>query len=142
MLGDLIGDTAWYWAGYHYGRKVIVKIGKWFKFTEDDIRNAEARFRKHDYKILFLSKVTNGLGLAIPVLITAGVSKIHFGKFISTNAAGQLIWSGILLGIGYFFGSLYSAIPSVLGKISIVALVIVISVIGYLFIKRRKNAVA
>ncbi len=140
MLGDLIGDVVWYYIGYHYGRRAISRFGKRFKITESDVEKTEALFHKHKHKILFISKITNGFGFALVVLMTAGIARIPFKRYITINVVGQMIWSGILLGIGYFFSESYTRIESVAGKVFfIIATAVVFSLI-YLYSKKmRKN---
>jgi len=139
-MGDLTGDVMLYYVGYRYGVSVISKVKKWFGLTEERINKAKELFHNHKYKILFISKLTNGFGFAIPVLVTAGIVRIPFWKFIRTNIAGQLFWSAGLLALGYFFGGLYDSIHSVLGKSFLIGAVLIIGVIAYHYIKGvRKN---
>ena len=60
MLGDIIGDTGWYYLGYHYGRAAIKRFGSRFGITDKEVEKAEKLFHGHTYKILFISKITNG----------------------------------------------------------------------------------
>jgi membrane-associated protein len=120
MLGDILGDTAWYYLGYHYGRSAIRKFGKRFNITEEGVEKAEKLFHRHKTKILFISKITNGIGFSVVVLVTAGIARIPFRKYLAVNIAGQMIWSGLLLAVGYFFSSSYQHINSVAGKIVLV----------------------
>lgn len=120
MLGDLIGDVGWYYIGYHYGRAAIKRFGTKFNITEKGVEKTEKLFHEHKTKILFISKITNGFGLALVVLATAGIVRIPFKKYIAVNIAGQFVWSGTLLAVGYFFGESYTRINSVAGKVFLV----------------------
>jgi membrane protein DedA with SNARE-associated domain len=120
MFGDLLGDTILYWIGYRYGHSVVSKFGERLKITNEEIAKAEALFHEKKTGILFLSKITNGFGFAILTLITAGVVKVPFGKYMAINFFGQLIWSGFLLSIGYFFGHIYMSVASSTGKFLII----------------------
>ena len=123
MLGDIVGDTGWYYVGYHYGRRAVARFGKRFGVTEKEVAKAEKLFHENTSKILFVSKVTNGFGLSLVVLMTAGITRIPFKKYLVTNIAGQLIWSGMLIAAGYFFSDSYMRINSALGKIGLVVIV-------------------
>jgi len=133
MLGDLAGDVLWYGIGRHYGHRFTRRFGKYFSITEGSVNKVEKLFHKHHYYILFASKVTNGLGFALVTLMVAGMVKIPFWKYFIVNAVGQFFWTGILLGIGYFFGHIYTQIDGVLGKLSIAALLIIafLALLGY-----------
>lgn len=120
MLGDLIGDVAWYYIGYHYGRSAIRRFGKRFNITEKGVEKTEKLFLKNKTKILLISKVTNGFGLALVVLATAGIVRIPFKRYLAVNLAGQFVWSGLLLAVGYFFGESYMRIDSIAGKVFLV----------------------
>jgi membrane protein DedA with SNARE-associated domain len=135
MLGDLIGDVVWYYLGFRYGHGFATRFGKRFNITEDHITKASDLFHQYKNPVLFLSKISNGLGFAIVVLFTAGLSKIPFWRYVFINVLGQLIWSGVLLAIGFYFGNLYVQITSVAGKIFLVAAGLVIIVLIFRYIK-------
>ena len=126
IAGDLLGDTILYSLGYIYGYTITKKIGKFLGLTEEGIEKANVLFHKHKGKIIFFSKVTNGLGFGIVVLITAGITKIPFRKFMAINFLGQLVWSGVLIATGYFLGNLYIAVPSLLGKSCVIGFYLII----------------
>ena len=122
MAGDLIGDVFWYYIGFFYGYGFIRRFGKYFNITEQDIEKVKIIFHKYKHPILFISKITNGFGFALATLMTAGMVKISFRKYIAVNVIGQFIWTGILMSIGYFFGNLYLKVNAIAGKIFIVAI--------------------
>ncbi len=133
MIGDLIGDVVWYSIGRMFGHSFTRKFGKYFSITEEGVTRVTKIFQKHTSRILIISKITMGFGFAIVTLFTAGMSKIPFNQYISLNIAGQVIWTGILLFLGYFFGNLYEQLDGIFAKISVVALIVLISIglIGY-----------
>jgi membrane protein DedA with SNARE-associated domain len=120
VLGDLLGDALWYFLGHRFGEKFIQKFGKYFGITERHVERIKNVFQVRKNLILLASKISNGLGFALAVLFSAGMSGVPFMQFMAINALGQLIWSGALIGIGFFFGDLYLSINSIAGKISIV----------------------
>ena len=133
MIGDLVGDVVWYEIGRHAGMRFVRRFGKYFSITEDAIGRVTRIFHAFRHRILFLSKISNGLGFAIVTLLTAGMVRIPFLQYLGINLVGQFIWTGILLGVGYFFGNLYTQVDSWLGKLSIVALFIIVfmAFLGY-----------
>ena len=124
MAGDLIGDVVWYYIGYHFAHPFIRRFGKYFGLTEESVARMARAFHKYKHSILFISKISNGLGLALVTLMTAGMVRIPFWKYLGVNALGQLIWSAALIGVGFFFSNLYIQIDNVLGRISIIAVCI------------------
>jgi len=112
MLGDFAADLLWYAIGYHGARKFVDRWGHYFSLTPKVIARLERLFKNHHDKILFISKITMGFGFALATLIAAGMAKVPFKKYALYNLLGGFVWTGILLGAGYFFGQIYS----VLGK--------------------------
>ncbi len=141
MSGDLIGDTILYMLGYHYGQSLIKKFKRWFNISEQVLSKIEKSFHNHKHKILVFSKLTNGMGLGMVVLATAGIVRIPYTRFIITNFFGQLVWSGILLSVGYFFGHVYSQVSSVLSKMLIISLFGIIFYMAYYYSKKLRNNV-
>ncbi|MGI9118459.1 MAG: hypothetical protein ACR2IQ_02830, partial [Minisyncoccia bacterium] len=81
-------------------------------------------------------------GLPVVTLVTAGIVKIPFYRYMFVNFLGQLVWSAMLLCLGYFFGGLYSTISSVIGKSFLVGVVVLVVYILYRYSKKiRKNIV-
>jgi membrane protein DedA with SNARE-associated domain len=117
MLGELLGDMIWYWIGYAWGGRFARRFGKYVGITPDNVENAMYLFRKYDRRILFTTKITTGFGLAIPILFTAGMTRMSFWRYISTNFFGQMFWTGGLIAIGYFFGDVYLNVSTVYEKI-------------------------
>lgn len=119
MFGDLLGDTAWYAVGYFSGKPFIRRFGKYFSITDESVATATRIFHKHKDFILLFSKITTGFGLALAVLVTAGMVKVPFRRYLFLNFLGQIVWTGMMLSLGYFFGHLYAQIGNVFGKVSL-----------------------
>ena len=126
MAGDLVADVLWYAIGYYVAHPFARRFGHYFGITEELLDKTADVFHRHPNKILLLSKITMGFGFAIVVLMTAGMVKIPFKKFISFNAIGQFAWTAILISIGYFFGNLYLTINKDLQVVSAIAFVVII----------------
>jgi len=133
MVSDLIGDVIWYCIGRFWGLPFVKKFGKFFSITEKTLEKATALFHKHHNKILFISKITMGFGFALVTLVTAGIAKVPFKKYLAFNVAGQLIWTAALLGVGYFFGNIYTSINKGFRDIALVALAIIVIIAIYGF---------
>jgi membrane-associated protein len=132
-FADLIGDVIWYCVGRFWGRPFIKRFGKFFSLTEKTLEKATELFHKHHNKILFISKITMGFGFALVTLVTAGITKVPFKKYLVFNVSGQLIWTGVLLGVGYLFGNLYTTINKGFREVALVAFIIIAIIIVYGF---------
>ncbi len=133
MIGDLIGDVFWYHVGYYFGPRFVKRFGKYFSIYEKDVASVEKIFHKYKNRILIISKVTMGFGFALVTLVTAGMVKIPFRRYITLNFIGQFVWTGLLMIIGYEFGHVYESVNGILSKLSVAALFIIAfaAMIGY-----------
>jgi len=141
MAGDLIGDVFWYYLGHFYGHSFIRKFGKYFNVNEQSVEKVKIIFHKHKHPILFISKITNGFGFALATLMTAGMVKIPFRRYIAINILGQFIWTGLLMSIGYFFGNFYLAVNAIFGKIFIIGIFIILLIALMRYQKYLQNKI-
>lgn len=130
-LADLIGDIGWYCVGKFGGLPFIRKFGHFFSITEKTLERTTELFHKHHNKILFISKITMGFGFALVTLVTAGIAKVPFKKYLLFNVSGQFIWTAVLLSVGYAFGNIYTSIDKGFRDVALVALIIIAIVIVY-----------
>jgi len=110
VAGDLVGDIAWYWAGYYFAEPLIRKHGQFIGVTPEIFGKVKGLFADYHEKILFISKITLGFGMAIGVLMTAGATRVPFRKYLVLNLLGEFVFVSALLTIGYFFGDIYTHI--------------------------------
>jgi len=141
MIGDLLGDTFWYYVGRHFGYPFIRRFGKYFSVTEEGVTKVSEVFNKHKYSILFISKISTGFGFALVTLITAGIAKIPFRRYIFTNLLGQFIWSGMLIAVGFFFSQLYLSVNDIFSRMSIIALFVILLFVFTGFRKYIRNRI-
>jgi membrane protein DedA with SNARE-associated domain len=139
LAGDVTGDVVWYLVGRHGARWLIERYGKWFNITEKSVLYAEKFFKDHQTKILFVSKLTTGFGLALATLIAAGAAKVPFKKYITINILGGFIWIGFLIAIGYFFGNLYTLVNASFRWAFIGGLVLLLGLGAYGFGKAARE---
>ena len=133
MLGDLIGDAIWYRIGWRYGHHFVTRYGSRFGITEEKVEKMTRLFHRYKYYVLFISKISNGFGFALVTLMTAGLVRIPFGKYLTVNLVGQFVWSGMLIAVGYYFSAAYIQIDSWAGRASLVAGGIIIVIVVYRF---------
>ena len=126
MAGDLAADILWYGVGRYAAHPFIKKYGYFFSVSDELLHKTEALVKRHSNKILFLSKITMGLGFALVILIAAGMARVPFRKYLAFNIAGQFIWTGFLLAIGYFFGNLYLVINEGLRTAALIAFLVIL----------------
>ena len=139
MVGDFVSDIQWYYIGYYGGRPLVLRFGRFFSITEQQLAVAEKLYHRHYGWILFLSKITMGFGFAVAIVAVAGIVKIPFKKYMLVNVLSQPIWTGTLLAVGYFFGEFYLRFNNGLEILGFIAAVVVFLLLINGFIKYVKN---
>jgi membrane protein DedA with SNARE-associated domain len=110
VAGDLTADIGWYCLGRYGTRALVLRYGRFLNFTPETLATVEKRFNRYHERILLISKLTMGLGFAIVTLTVAGMSKVPFRNFFVLNLIGGLIWTLFLLGVGHYFGNVYTQV--------------------------------
>ncbi|MBM4401735.1 MAG: DedA family protein [Candidatus Cloacimonetes bacterium] len=109
-LGSILGAFFFYYLGFILGsekiRAWILKWGKYFFVTENDLDRAQTWFRKYDSWAVLICRI-------IPLVrsfisIPAGYVKMPLGQFIVLTAIGTSIWSTFLTSLGIIFGKTYT----------------------------------
>jgi membrane protein DedA with SNARE-associated domain len=136
----LAGDIMWYWVGYHWGERFVGRFGRFFAVTPGHVESVKHIFNRYHAPILLVSKVTNGFGLAIVTLFTAGLTRIPFGRYMLLNTVGELVWAAMIVAIGYFFGEAYVRVHDLFGRATLTALFIlfILALIGVGVYTRRR----
>ena len=132
IFGNLLGDITLYWLGYYKGVAVAKGWGKYFGITEASIEKMTQVFHHRTGRILLISKLTNGFGLAMAVLFTAGLTRIPFRTFILWNTIGECLWTGIRISGGFFLGQLYVVVDNAIWRVGVVGVSI-----GFIFLAIR-----
>ena len=118
ILAAILGDTANYEIGRHFGKKIL--NNKKFKLVkEENIKKAEDLVKKYGGVAVFLARFMPIIRTIVPFVV--GMGELHYPKFIKYNAIGGIVWVTLFLTIGYLFGN----IPAVKSHFSLIILGIV-----------------
>ncbi len=99
-VGNLTSDTLWYSLGYAGKIEWIKRFGKRLGVSEQKLEILENTLCKHAPIILFVSKLT--VSPMIPALIATGLIKYPWRRWFPYVFAGEMIWTGSLVVIGFF----------------------------------------
>lgn len=108
LLGDFIPDTIFYYIGYHGQKNRIVK--KYVldnKFFSNHLTVINKLWFDHGRKTMTLGKMS--YGFAIPFLLSAGMAKMPYRKYILYAMTVSFFHYGSILIIGYILGSSYTS---------------------------------
>ncbi len=120
MLSELAADILWYALGARYGERFGLRYGKHFGITHDRILRVQRAYHRYHDSIILVSKLTAGFGIAPAIFFTAGVSRVPFGRYMLMNGIGQVIWTPVMLAIGYYLGEGYLRVDDAFGKLAYV----------------------
>jgi membrane-associated protein len=134
LLAAVLGDSLNYAIGRYLGPKVFHFEGSRF-FNPEHLRRAHAFYERHGGKTIVLARF-------IPIIRTyapfvAGVGAMTYRRFIAWNVGGAVLWVGLVLYAGYFFGN----IPLVRQNLSWVIIgIIVVSIMPGVVAYLRERA--
>lgn len=117
IVAAIVGDTVNYWVGAYIGPRAFRGDIRFLR--KDYLDRTHAFYEKHGGKTIILARF-------IPIIRTfapfvAGVGAMSYPKFITYNVVGAVLWVGIFVLGGYFFGN----IPVVRENFTIVILAII-----------------
>jgi membrane-associated protein len=98
----ILGDSLNYWLGHYFGTKAFNNYPRIFKKKYLD--RTHKFFEKYGAKTIVLGRFFPIVRTFAPFL--AGVDGMQYGKFITYNIIGGLIWVSLFLFGGYFFGTI------------------------------------
>ena len=139
--GSLLGALFNYFLARRYGRKGVLKFGKYFFFNEEKLQKMEKFFVEHGSFSTFVARLIPGVRQLVS--LPAGLSKMHLGKFSLHTSLGAGIWVTVLVLLGYFIGGNEALIKAYLHQIILatLALIALASMIYVFMNKRRQRAI-
>jgi membrane protein DedA with SNARE-associated domain/rhodanese-related sulfurtransferase len=104
MLACLISDSAWYFLGKRYGRRVLDTLCRFSLEATTCVDRTRGTVTKRGAYTLLFAKFVPGLStVAAPIV---GQARIPYSTFVTYDMAGTIIWAGAWLFAGRFFGDL------------------------------------
>lgn len=142
-VGGTLGSAVSYWIGAVGGRPLLLKYGKYILISEHDAKQADRFFEWRGDVTAFVSRL-------LPVVRTfislpAGITRMHFGKFVIYTFAGSLLWSIVLVFVGQLLGANWLEVRLVLQRFDYVIVALVVAaVVWYVYrhLKQRQTAPA
>lgn len=123
LIAAILGDTVNYGIGKWIGPRVFHFQDSRF-FKREYLMKAHAFYEKYGGRAIILARFVPIVRTFAPFV--AGVGTMNYAKFIVYNVTGAILWVGLFVGAGYFFGNL----PFVRENIKVVILgIIIVSVL-------------
>lgn len=103
LAAAIMGDNVNYMIGNKLGRKLIQK--KSFKFIKPEyLQKTEDFFVKYGGKTIIMARFAPIVRTYAPFV--AGLSAMHWPRFLVFSVVGGVAWMGIFLSAGFFFGNI------------------------------------
>lgn len=103
FVAAVIGDNIGFAVGHFGGRPLVERYGRYIFLTPERLDKTTAFFERHGGKIVVVARFIEGLRQANGII--AGISGMHWAKFLIFNAIGAALWVAVWSSIGYFSGS-------------------------------------
>jgi membrane protein DedA with SNARE-associated domain len=122
ILGNVAGAVFSYYLAKILGRKILLKIGKYFFVKPKTITNIETFFKDHGNISVFLGRLLPGFRHFIS--LPAGIAQMNLKAFYIYTILGSTIWTSVLSALGFFVGNNQELIGENLNKIAVICLVL------------------
>jgi membrane protein DedA with SNARE-associated domain len=130
----IVGDNIGFWIGDKGGYAVARRYGSKVGLDERKLKTARYLFDQHGPKVVFFGRFVSILRAYAAFL--AGVSKMHWRRFLVANAAGGILWAAIYTWAAYLLGSAFERFSKTLNIVLLVAGVIAIAA-ALLLVRRQ-----
>jgi membrane-associated protein len=131
-LAAIIGDNIGFALGWHAGRRLLTREGRWLERRRRFLVRGEAFFERHGPKAVFLARWLPGLRVVGAWL--AGAHHMRWRTFLLWNALGGLAWAVSIGLAAYLLGHVAARIFRTFG---LVGVAVVIVGVGALFLWHR-----
>ncbi|MFC7991179.1 DedA family protein [Streptomyces pilosus] len=141
VAGAITGDSIGYAVGRRGGRPLLARLGARFPrhFGEGHIATAERSFQRWGMWAVFFGRFVALLRIFAGPL--AGVLRMPYGRFLTANVLGGILWAGGTTAVVYYVGIVAESWLKRFSWLGLVAAVL-IGVTSLLVLKRQagKNA--
>jgi len=136
-LGSVAGAVFNYYFAIFFGRKFLLKYGKYFFISPQTLDKLEKFFQTHGELSTFNGRLIPGIRQLIS--LPAGLAKMNMTRFIIYSALGAGIWVVVLALIGYFIGSNQDLVSHYLKNATMIALGGVVLISAIYIYKHKKT---
>jgi membrane protein DedA with SNARE-associated domain len=138
FVAAVVGDNIGYGIGRFGGRALVERWGKYVFITAERLDKAEAFFKRHGGKIITIARFIEGLRQANGII--AGITDMHWLRFVAFNALGAALWVGTWVSVGYFAGQHITTIYNAITRYSLyAAIAAVVLIAAWLLYRLRKH---
>ncbi len=138
FIAAIIGDNIGFAIGHFGGRALALRWGKYVFLTEERLNKAEAFFDRRGAIVITFARFVEGLRQANGII--AGITGMHWLRFLIFNAIGAALWVGTWVSLGYLAGDHITAIYHYITLYSYYVLIaLAVLVVGYIAWRLRRR---
>ena len=142
IAGATIGASLGYLLGRYGGTSLVNRLLSRFPRLRKRYDDAQKTFLKHGRWAVFAARFITGLRVFAGIL--AGVLRMPFSTFMLFSFAGAVSWAFAIGYVGFLFGSSWSKLVSLVGRMDRIALLIIggcaVVLIVVRLVRRRKSS--
>lgn len=119
LLGNLVGDGAWFLAGRRWGYRVLRLLCRISLSPDSCVRRSESILGRWGGLSLLAAKFVPGVSVVAPPM--AGALGMSNARFVGYELFAALVWSGGFLLLGRLFHSAVQDVLSVFAQVGLAA---------------------
>lgn len=133
----VLGDNLGYVIGRKGGRAAVLRWGKYVLLTPERLDAAEGFFARHGGKIVTVARFIAGLRQANGIV--AGLTRMHWLRFLAFNAFGAALWVGAWATAGFVAGQQIQTLYDTVTRFGLYAALLAVAAAVALFIRQRSR---
>jgi membrane-associated protein len=122
LVAAIAGDSVNYWIGAYAGDRLTRRFPRLIR--QEHLDRTHAFYERYGGKTIIIARFVPIVRTLAPFV--AGVGKMTYARFMSYNVIGALLWVGLLIPAGYWFGNL-AIVRQHFGKV--ILLIIFLSIV-------------
>lgn len=144
--GSVGGAVVLYYLGSILGaermKRIVVKYGKWFRVTTNDVDKSYGWFNKYGSWTVFFCRFIPLIRSLIS--IPAGMSKMIIPKFLVLTTLGTFIWNTVLVNLGASVGENWEDIVQVMDvyaniAYAVIAVLVIAFLVWFFYFRPKKK---
>lgn len=133
----VIGDNIGFAIGHFGGRALVLRWGRYVLLTEERLEKTERFFERRGGVVIMIARFIEGLRQANGII--AGISGMHWLRFLAFNALGAALWVGTWVSVGYFAGDHITTIYGYITRYSYYALIaLALAIVAWIVLRVRR----
>ncbi|NUR63030.1 MAG: DedA family protein [Catenulispora sp.] len=134
VLAAIAGDSVGFEVGRRFGDRPL-NVGP-LRRHRARVDDARALIRRRGAEAVFLGRFVSFFRALMPPL--AAISELPYGRFLTFNALGGLVWGVGFTLLGYFTGAAYQRVEHTVGKL-LAGFVVLVVIVGLIVWRVRRK---